>query len=101
MYAAGKPPNALEQIMAVWAIIVVIALGVIFIWHERPVKADPTPPEAKVVLILPEGTDEPRLIRVIDKQAGVVCYVIQNDAMDFYSGLQCIKLGVSKLPELN
>ena len=43
-----------------------------------------------VVAILPEKTKEPKLIRVIDTEAGVVCYMIQNDTGDFYSGLQCM-----------
>ena len=37
--------------------------------------------------------DTPRLLRLVDKDAGVVCYILQNDAMTFLSGLQCIPLG--------
>ena len=44
----------------------------------------------EIVAILPEKTKESKLIRVIDKEAGVVCYMIQNDTADFYSGLQCM-----------
>jgi hypothetical protein len=45
-----------------------------------------------IVAILPDKTSESRLIRIIDRDAGIVCYVIQNDTADFYSGLQCLPI---------
>jgi len=45
-----------------------------------------------VVAILPEKTKESKLIRIIDEEAGVVCYIVQNDTADFYSGLQCMSI---------
>lgn len=46
---------------------------------------------------LPDKTNEPRLVRVVDKEAGVICYLIQNDSMDFYSGLQCMVVNPYRL----
>jgi hypothetical protein len=50
-----------------------------------------------IIAILPEKTKESKLIRIIDKEAGVVCYMIQNDTADFYSGLQCLPLNQTSL----
>jgi len=50
-----------------------------------------------IIAILPEKTKESKLIRVIDREAGVICYIIQNDTADFYSGLQCIPIDQTKL----
>ena len=47
----------------------------------------------KIIAILPDKTKESKLIRIVDREAGVVCYVLQNDTADFYSGLQCIRVG--------
>ena len=46
-----------------------------------------------VIAILPEKVKVSKLLRIIDKEAGVVCYILQNDTANFYSGLQCIRLG--------
>jgi len=46
-----------------------------------------------VIATLPDKVKESKLIRIIDKEAGVVCYVLMNDTADFFSGLQCIRLG--------
>ena len=46
-----------------------------------------------VIAILPEKVKVSKLLRIIDKDAGVVCYILQNDTANFYSGLQCIRLG--------
>lgn len=48
---------------------------------------------AEVISVLPNDTDESKLLRVLDPEMGVVCYILQNDTADFYSGLQCIKVG--------
>ena len=80
--------HPLWTLMAIWCIIAVVVIGIVM-YHEKS-KADDVPPGADIVTLLPEGTKESRLLRVVDKEAGVVCYIIQNDTMDFYSGLQCI-----------
>ena len=51
----------------------------------------------KVVGILPEKTKDSKLFRIIDTEAGVVCYIIQNDTADFYSGLQCMPISQTLL----
>ena len=48
---------------------------------------------SKIISVLPDDADHPKLLRVLDKEAGVVCYILQNDTADFYSGLQCINVG--------
>ncbi len=48
---------------------------------------------AKIISVFPEGIRVSKLIRVLDKETGVICYVLQNDTADFYSGLQCINVG--------
>lgn len=45
-----------------------------------------------VVAEFPKSVKSSRLLRVIDKEAGVVCYVFSNNTADMYSGLQCLKL---------
>lgn len=46
-----------------------------------------------VIAILPEKVKVSKLLRVVDREAGVVCYILQNDTANFYSGLQCIRMG--------
>ena len=48
---------------------------------------------AEVISVLPDDADHSKLLRVLDPEMGVVCYILQNDTADFYSGLQCIKVG--------
>lgn len=48
---------------------------------------------AKIIAILPEKVRVSKLLRIVDREAGVVCYVLQNDTANFYSGLQCIRVG--------
>lgn len=52
-----------------------------------------TIPNLTIIATLPNKVKESRLLRIVDKEAGVVCYILQNDTADFYSGLQCIRLG--------
>ena len=47
----------------------------------------------KVIAILPDKTKESKLLRIYDEETGVLCYMIQNDTADFYSGLQCLYVG--------
>lgn len=48
--------------------------------------------KSEIISVLPNKTDDNKLLRIIDREVGVVCYILQNDTADFYSGLQCIKL---------
>jgi hypothetical protein len=51
----------------------------------------------ETITILPEKTKDSKLIRIVDREAGVVCYMIQNDTADFYSGLQCMPTNITLL----
>lgn len=48
---------------------------------------------SKIISVLPDDADHSKLLRVLDKEAGVICYILQNDTADFYSGLQCLNVG--------
>jgi hypothetical protein len=56
---------------------------------------------AKIISVLPEKTKKSRLFRIFDREAGVICYVIQNDTADFYSGLQCLPINQTSLGKEN
>lgn len=76
------------NLIAACLVIMVLFINAFIAYSVEKVLNPPT-----VIAILPEKVRVSKLLRIVDKEAGVVCYILQNDTANFYSGLQCIRIG--------